>query len=539
MKKTARVFLILIMIAVLSIAAIYILSPDSSQTVSPVSPEQIAQTVRLMESITFSSQEYQLEPGEQLTPQPVIQPEGSSELPCWSSSDELVVTVDESGTLTAVGIGQAVITASGQNCSAELLVSVSNSTDWREQTTSMIAQLAVECGTGTTYVDAQLLCERLSNSRTDEAAIMHELLSAILAQSSGKGSREQLIAAIDAAGADETVCLTAANVCWAKHEVLTSDAVLSFVGDVTLSRYNESAGSERFPAVYAASGSSVYPFDRVRGIFSCDSLTTVNFEGTLTGSTSHRDKTFYFRGDPLYASILPASSIEAAGLANNHSGDYYDVGFSDTVKYLQNASVSVFYENQPLSVEISSYSGKLSVVMLGIMHTGDEIPNDTLDAILSTVRQYDTSDTVVVVNIHWGVESATLPTASQQRAAHAMIDAGADLIIGHHPHVLQGIECYNGRYIAYSLGNFCFGGNASANSPETVILRAKIGSENGGPAVTGISVVPCYTTSSGTKRNNYQPCIRFGSDGQQVINTLLRRSAGLDYGIDSVEYSGL
>ena len=538
MKKTARIVFAMAVITVISLAAIYFLSPDrANDELVPVTPA--AQIVRQAEYISFSASGYQLTVGEQLTPQLDIQPSDHSEVLCWSSSDESVLTVDNAGVMTAVGTGEAVVTAAGQICSASVTVTVADDVDWHSRTMLAIEALADGCGSGTTYIDAQLLCEQLSRNQSEEGVILYELLSAVLAYSSGTGERERLITAVDAAGADELSCMTAACACWAKHEMLTSDAVLSFTGDVTLARYNESAGGDRFPAIYAASGSYTYPFDRVRGIFTCDTLTTVNFEGVLTGSTSHRDKTFYFRGDPLYAGILPASDIEAAGLENNHSGDYYAAGFTDTVSYLQNAGVSAFYGGQPLTTEINGSSGHLTIVLLGMMYTGETIPDAELSQMLSTIRQYDTSDTVVIVCVHWGVEGETTPTRSQQMAAHAMIDAGADLIVGHHPHVLQGIECYNGRYIAYSLGNFSFGGNGLANQPETVILRARIGSENGGPAITGISIVPCWATSSGSNDNDYQPCIRFGRSGQQVTDLLLSRSALLEYGIDSIEYSGI
>jgi len=537
MRKSSRIVFALAFIVILSMAVIYFLSPkDTGNEFVPADPVNVSRSI---ESLNFSSGDYQISIGEQITPIPEILPADYSELLFWSSSDETVAVVDQSGTVTALGAGQATITASAQLCSASVAVTVTDSVNWRSATLLVIEKLASDCGNGTTYIDAQLLYERLSKNQSADAVQMAELLSSILAYASGAGQRERLIAAVDAAGAPELACLTAANACWAKHEMLTSDAIISFAGDVTLARYNESARGDRFPAVYAASGSYTYPFDRVKGIFSCDSMTVVNFEGTLTGSSSHKDKTFYFRGDPLYAGILPASGIDAAGLENNHAGDYYSAGFNDTVSYLQNAGVSTFYSGQPLITETGGVSGRLQVVMLGMMYTGSSIPDSELAGMINTIRHYDTPDTVVVVNIHWGVEGDTVPTRSQQKAAHAMVDAGADLIIGHHPHVLQGIECYNGRYIAYSLGNFSFGGNASANAPETIILRASIGSEDGGPAVTGISAVPCHITSSGSRDNNYQPCIRFGRSGQSVISTLLERSAELEYGIEYINCSGI
>ena len=112
-----------------------------------------------------------------------------------------------------------------------------------------------------------------------------------------------------------------------------------------------------------------------------------------------------------------------------------------------------------------------------------------------------------------------------------MIDLGADIVVGHHPHVLQGIERYNGRFIAYSLGNFAFSGNSSASHPETIILRAKVGIDTSGVTVTGIDATPCYTTSSGSSRNNYQPMICFGKQADSVMDLLNERSDMLSYGV--------
>ncbi len=539
MKQLARTVIALGLLLLSVAAAIYFLSPDTDAPASAPASESTEEVLRPVEELSFVAGDCQLSCGEQLTALIIASPEEHTEQIAWSSSDEGIASVDGNGTITARAPGTAVIYARTADCTAGLEITVTETSDWERRVLDALRLLSTDCGSGTAYIDAQLLCEQLSGIASDEAALLHELLDAVLDYSSGAGDRERLYAAIERTGTDRLTALTAAACCYAKHEMLTCDEVLSFAGDVTLARYNESASSERFPAVYAASDSYTYPFDRVRGIFSCDYMSVVNFEGTLTGRTSHRDKSFYFRGDPLYAGILSVAGIEAAGLENNHAGDYYSSGFEDTVRYITKTGVGVFYGGAPLTAETGTLSGQLRVVLLGFMYIGSNIPQDTLDGWLASIRQHSTPDTVVIVSIHWGVEGETEPTSGQQEAAHAMVDAGADLIVGHHPHVLQGIECYNGRYIAYSLGNFAFGGNATANNPETVILRAIIGREDGGPAVTGISIVPCLATSSGSTRNNYQPCILFGGEGQRVADLLLRRSAYLEYGIKELHWSGI
>ncbi len=533
--KTSRDTLLIVLLlcaAAACFAVAFCCNGGTEQAITEVSAADAVQ----IKSVSITSEGCQLSEGGQLFLQYTAVPELTTEPIVWSSSDESVAAVDQKGKITAISNGEAIITARYGECSSEVIVSVSG--DIVSDTKSAINALANDCG-GTAYINARLLSEQLGRSGSEDAPRMLELLDSILAYASGNGDRTRLYDAINASGFSANVCLTAAECCHAKGETLSCDAVLSFIGDVTLARYNESNSRERFPAVYAASGSKTYPFDRVKGIFSCDSMTTANFEGTLTGSKKHRNKTFYFRGDPLYAGILPASSIDAVNLANNHSGDYLDAGFEDTVRYLGKAGVESFYYSSPLSTAVNGGSGRINVVMLGAVCIGTKIDKDIAGSLISDIRKSKSSDNVVIVNIHWGVEGHEAPEECQIELAHAMIDAGADLIVGHHPHVLQGIERYNGRYIAYSLGNFCFGGNASVSSPETVIFRAMLGREGGGMTVTGISIVPCLTTSSGTKSNNYQPKLSFGSEGGEVEALLLRRSSALDYGIKSVSRSGI
>lgn len=455
----------------------------------------------------------------------------------WSCSDESVAVIDSLGSVTAVGYGQAVLYARDGEKSASVAVTVGG--DIVEQSISAISLLATAAGSDTNYIDACVLYEQLGRCPAiDRTQQLHALLGEILAYSYGSGDSAALDAAISASGFSRPVCKTAAAGCWAKYEAQQYDAVLSFAGDVTLAKFNGSSGAGTFPAIYARSASKTYPFDRTRTIFSCDKLTAVNFEGTLTSRSVHSEKPFFFAGEPEYADILSASGIEAANLGNNHSGDYLDGGFDDTVSSLNGAGISVFYPDNPHTARISTAAGTVNVCFISDVCIGAQaMPEKQLERLLSTVRKAaEQPDTIVIVNLHWGVELGLTPEGWQTDAAHAIADAGAGLIIGHHPHVLQGVESYNGCIIAYSLGNFAFGGNSTAANPETVILRAHITHENGAPVMSGVSFVPCFTTSSGSSANNYQPVICFGNDAEKVINTLITRSGKLACGISRADY---
>ena len=162
--------------------------------------------------------------------------------------------------------------------------------------------------------------------------------------------------------------------------------------------------------------------------------------------------------------ILTSSSVEAANLANNHSADYGDVSLSDTIKYLNEAGISNFIGTNTAIRDVNG----ISVGLVGI-DALDETEAAKLENVIGSVKSLGAQ--LVIVSIHWGEEKATAPNDTQIELAHKAIDAGANLVLGTHPHVLQGIEKYNGKYIAYSLGNFCFGGNNNPADKDTVIYR--------------------------------------------------------------------
>lgn len=316
---------------------------------------------------------------------------------------------------------------------------------------------------------------------------------------------------------------------------------LSFAGDCTFGTVNGDSSAFRFPWVCRRSGLKDYPFHLVKPWFLRDDLTVVNFECTLTNAVKMADKQWHFKGDARYAAIFPAGSVEAVGLSNNHSHDYGEAGFRDTVANFRSAHVPVFYQNTPY---VTTLHGVQTVIIGDCTVVGENTTriDGAPQRVLREIKQYKKPDNIVVVVMHWGSELAPVPFAWQQRLGHAFIDAGADAVVGHHPHVVQGIESYKGRYIAYSLGNFAFGGNSLAHHPETFILRLGFSVNSGGRPVSSASIVPCRTTSSrarngaGVLQNNYQPRPVFGKAADQVAALALKRSASLAYGVKHLAY---
>lgn len=319
---------------------------------------------------------------------------------------------------------------------------------------------------------------------------------------------------------------------------------MTFAGDCTFGTLNGETEDNRFPKVYERSGSLTYPFDGVKHIFGRDDLTVINFEGTLTHAVEEADKKWRFKGPPEYAGILPACAVEAATLANNHAYDYLGQGFRDTVTALRAAGVGLIYKDNPLVTEIK---GVQVVVVGGNTAFAEDFgttPEEVAQGVLSQIRQHKKPENIVVALMHWGLERTDRPDAWQTRTARAFVDAGADLVVGHHPHVIQGIERYRGKYIAYSLANFAFGGNSVARANETLetfLLHADFTVSPGLPPTAEIAVTPCYITSSDVKtatgglRNDYQPRVVTGEQAQRVLSVLLRRSALLEDGIQAVD----
>ena len=333
----------------------------------------------------------------------------------------------------------------------------------------------------------------------------------------------------------------AAAACDARGRRRPGEIVLSFAGDCTFGTVNGDDGAIRFPSVYRRSGRADYPFALVRPWFLNDDLTVVNFECTLTDAARTADKQWHFKGPARYASIFPAGSVETAGLSNNHSGDYLQAGFHDTVANFRKAHVPVFYQNAPL---ITRLQGVETVLIGDCTVVGENTTriDGVPERVIREIKRYKNPDNIVIVVMHWGSELDTVPRPWQQILGRKFIDAGADAVVAAHPHVVQGIELYRGKYIAYSLGNFAFGGNSLARHPETFVLRLRFRAGGGKMSVLGASIVPCWITSgqaknaAGILRNNYQPRPIFGETADQTAALVLGRSAGLKYGVKSIPY---
>lgn len=297
---------------------------------------------------------------------------------------------------------------------------------------------------------------------------------------------------------------------------------VSSMGDCTLGTDVNFNPSTSFNAYYNAQGPD-YFFKNVRSILEKDDLSIINLEGTFTDSDQRQDKTFAFKADPEYVSILTGGSIEAANLANNHSRDYGEESYTDTVEALDGAGIASFgYER----VDLLEIKG-VKVGLTGIYELAEHL--DKQQEVRENIAALkEAGAQVIIVNFHWGLEKEYVPNDIQKTLAHLAIDEGADLVVGHHPHVLQGIERYKGKYIAYSLGNFSFGGNSNPSDKDTIIFQQTFTITDGELETNDdIHVIPC-SISSASGYNDYCPTPLEGSEKERVLEKLKEYSADFE-----------
>lgn len=296
---------------------------------------------------------------------------------------------------------------------------------------------------------------------------------------------------------------------------------ISVVGDCTLGTDETFDYDTGFTAYYDNNGKD-YFFKNVKSIFEADDLTIANFEGTLTDSDTREDKTFAFKAPAEYAQILNSGSVEAVNTANNHSHDYGDQSYTDTMTALDNAGITHFGYDDTAVMNIKG----IKVGLVGIYELNDHLGREQqLKDNIAKVKK-DGAELVIVI-FHWGNETETVPDTNQMTLGRLAIDEGADLVCGHHPHVLQGIETYKGKNIVYSLGNFCFGGNSSPSDMDTMIFQQTFTITSEGVQADNVTnIIPC-SISSADGYNNYQPTPATDDEATRIKAKIQERSAAI------------
>lgn len=291
---------------------------------------------------------------------------------------------------------------------------------------------------------------------------------------------------------------------------------ISAAGDCTLGSDYKSPASVNFYAKYKRKTPS-YFFKNVKNIFKKDDLTLVNFEGTLTTRSTRADKTFAFKGNPSYLKILQKGNVDAVSFANNHCRDFGNGSYHDTI--------SVFKKNK---MPFASY-GKVSIYKtkgkkIGMIAVnGLEGVSSSKHYIKSGIQKLKKKKAdLIIVSMHAGIEKTSSLDAVQKSIAHYAVKQGANLVLGHHPHVLQGIEKYKGAYIVYSLANFCFGGNTNPPDKDTMIYQQTFTfKKNKLQKSNDVKIIPCKVSSTNSI-NNYQPTPAKGKAKKRILAKMNR-----------------
>ena len=293
---------------------------------------------------------------------------------------------------------------------------------------------------------------------------------------------------------------------------------ISATGDVTIGGDTRKKAKSIFDKQLEKEPSGLsFPMENVAGIFAEDDMTLVNFEGTLTTRKSATKNTYSFAAPPEYVQVLTSGNIEAVSLENNHILDHGENGYKDTVDALSfNGIVSsghyggtLYYTDTGVTIGMLSYqtfNGKYSKIY------------ESIDGDIAGLREAGAD--LVIVSYHWGDEKDYVPNERQVPLGRATIDAGADLVIGHHSHRINPIEEYNGKYICYSLGNFSFAGNIRPDDMDTYIFQQRFRVYPDGTAENeGFRIIPC-SISSQEDVNDFKPTPMDDAEAARVVERL-------------------
>ena len=298
--------------------------------------------------------------------------------------------------------------------------------------------------------------------------------------------------------------------------------VMSFTGDMLLASLHGKRASGNFLDC-AAKQEPEYFLQNVRPIFEADDFTVVNLENVLTDRNltpkeKSTDPAFWFRSGSANTEILTSSGVEAVSLANNHTGDYGTRGYQDTVQAVAAAGLEYGGNDRTFYLEKNGY--RVAVICHGLWSEGQA------SAIVRRIKAAEADSDFQVVFYHGGKEGVHTPEAWKVRASRRLIDNGADLVLGNHPHVLQPREVYKGKEIVYSLGNFCFGGSRKPEN-RTIIYQLTLCVEDGVLTEAASAIIPCYVHTGSV--NNYCPGLIDGETQRQRVLDFMDGKAKLPY----------
>ena len=286
---------------------------------------------------------------------------------------------------------------------------------------------------------------------------------------------------------------------------------ISAVGDCTLGRAHQMDYYQSFDYVFDKKGSDYFLRD-VREIFLQDDLTLANL-----GRVDR--KRYCHLGRPEFLRALTRGGVDLLSFANNHNIDYGLQGFRDTVAACAAEGVPLAYYDTVARVDCQGLT--VGVVSVDLTYSAAETAEAYLRAGLADLKR---DCDLIVAFLHWGQNYKTEPGQEQIRFGHLCVELGADLVFGCHAHVLQGVERYKGRYIFYSLGNFCYGGRLIPKDADTVIAQQSFTFLDGElQRDDAVRLIPC-AMSSRADLNDYRPTVQTGKEARRILRKISARS---------------
>lgn len=287
-----------------------------------------------------------------------------------------------------------------------------------------------------------------------------------------------------------------------------------------------------------------YAFRETTSYLRGGDVAIANLEAPFTIGGEPFEKKFNFKVPPELAHGLKQAGISVVTLANNHIMDFGEVGLRSTMNTLKRVQIkfsgagrNLAEANQPALVTVRGrkiaffgYSMTFPTEFYaGPDSSGAAYPEPVL--LQKTLSAWKRHVDHIVVSFHWSAEKREVPKDYQIHFAHLAIDSGADLVLGHHPHVLQGLEIYKNRLIAYSLGNYVFG-SYSEYATDSVILKVYLQDD-------GLFYAYCVPINVNNVEVEFQPRVLTGQKGKDVIRRLQQLSSDLNHGRTILTDSGL
>ena len=295
----------------------------------------------------------------------------------------------------------------------------------------------------------------------------------------------------------------------------TGTVRITFLGDCTLGCEEGIRGTYRSFVKTIERKGFAWPFRHLALLTAADDLTVANLEGVLSDRDLPKvSKTYNFKGSTAYTEILKEGSVECVTLANNHTHDYDKAGYADTVRALEDAGVAY------CSTDTMAVWRNEDGLMIGFIGVAGSLSGNRLKAYkeqAATLKSLGCSAVITVM--HTGTEYEYAPDGYQKQVVNRALGCGTDLIVGHHPHVVQGYEIQAGVPVVYSLGNCVFGGNTNPRDHDALVLGADLSFEDG--ELNGITLhfYPISVTGE-TNYNDYSPLFLYGRDAERVLKKM-------------------